>query len=262
MWSTEPYACEGPRTLNRGWHALVALMVIGAFACDSTGGGGTGTEPELPGSLTVMTETSGFMKDDSYELLVNGESQGTIGGNEQVTISDLDTADYDVDLGDVAANCSVDPLSVSVASEETADAALSIVCAPADPTSYTVRYSRERPNLDNGEVIECPFGICSSSEDWDLYVYESSQTDPPSIIRQNENTNVEIAHVSATTLAELTEEDFQAATFTTEVVNEPFDTGLVILMRTDVGNVYALGNPSLDTTARTLTFDAALIEEA
>lgn len=260
MLSTERCACDGARTLNRGWHALVALMVVGALACDSSGGD-TGTEPELPGSMTVTTETSGFMKDDSYELLVNGESQGTIGADEQVTISELDPAEYDVELGDVASNCSIDPLSVSILSEETTDVSLSIVCAPADPTSYTVDYNRERPDLDAGEITTCPFGICSTSEDWDLYVYNSSQTDPPSIIRQNESTNVEIAHVAGTTLGELTEAEFEGATFTTEIVNEPFDTGMVILLSTDVGGVYALGNPSVDVTAGTLTFDAALIVE-
>lgn len=257
MWSPESYPCESRRTLHPGWRALVTVMVIGTFACDSTGGGGT--QPELPGSMTVTTETSGFMKDDSYDLLVNGESQGTIGANEQVTLSDLDPADYQVELGDVAANCSVDPLSVPVASEQTADVSLGIVCAPADPTTYTIQFSRERPNLDNGEITVCPFGICSTNEGWDLYVYNSTQTDPSSVIRQNETTGVEIAHVTGVALADLTEEDFQAATFTTEIINEGFGTGRTILVRTDLGNVYALGNPVEDATAATLTFDAALI---
>ncbi|MFP3948902.1 MAG: hypothetical protein ACLFWG_09245, partial [Longimicrobiales bacterium] len=172
-----------------------------------------------------------------------------------------DPADYEVELGDVAANCTADPLSVPVVSEETADVSLGVVCAPAEPTTYTVSFSRERPNLDDGEITVCPFGICSTTEEWDLYVYNSSQTDPASVIRQNETTGVEVAHVTGVALEDLTEEDFEAATFTTGIVNEGFDSGRTILVRTDLGSVYALGNPVEDATAGTLTFDAALIVE-
>jgi hypothetical protein len=42
-------------------------------------------------------------------------------------------------------------------------------------------------------------------------------------------------------------------------VADPFDSGRVILIRTDTGQVYALGNPVEDAQALTLTFDAALI---
>ncbi len=64
------------------------------------------------------------------------------------------------------------------------------------------------------------------------------------------------------TLASLTEADVQAATFTTELVDESFDAGRVILIRTDLGSTYALGNPVENTILLTLTFDALLLIEA
>lgn len=255
-------AWDGTRELRRGWHALVALavVVVGSAACD----GASPTPPATPGSISVSTETSGFMKDDSYELLVDGASQGTIGANDQVTISDLDPADYDLSLGDVASNCSVQTASVPVEAAETAEVLLSVVCAPPEPVSYQIRFSRERPDLDTGEITECPFGFCDSNEAWDIYAENDSNSDPHTIIHQNESTGVEIAHLPGVTLDDLTEEDYDGATFTTEPVSEPFDSGRVILVRTDLGNVYALGNPVEDTESitTTLTFDAVLIVES
>jgi hypothetical protein len=92
-----------------------------------------------------------------------------------------------------------------------------------------------------------------------MYVFYNSQTTPQSVIRQNETAAVEIAHLAGVALADLTEADYAGATFGTDLVADPFDSGRVILIRTDTGQVYALGNPVEDAVALTLTFDAALI---
>lgn len=261
MLNLDRYEFHGARVLRRGWHSLLALLVgLGAAACD----GASPTPPPSPGSLAVNTETSGFMKDDAYELLVDGESQGPIGANDQVTVSDLDPADYQVELAGIADNCTVETVSVTVPAGETADVSLPVVCAPNDPVSYTIRFSRERPDLDTGEIEECPFGFCDSNANWDIYAENNSDTDPHTIIRQNQTINTEIAHLPGVTLDGLTEADYDGATFTTELVEDPFDAGRVILIKSEPGNVYALGNPVEDTesTTTTVTFDAALIVAA
>ncbi len=243
---------------RRAWPVVAALAVIGG-AC------GEGSEeiaaPPLPGSIAVTTVTSGFLKDDGYGLLVNGESRGPIAANAEVTIAGLGAGVYEVALEDVAENCAVDATSVTVTENETASAALSVVCAPSDPSPYTLRFNRARPDLDSGEITECPFGFCPSEEEWDLYVYYDMQTDPHSVIRQNRTIGAEIAHLVGVVLEELEEEDLDGARFGTELLGDPFDAGRVILIRTDLGYVYALGNPVEDETAQTLTFDAVLIAE-
>jgi hypothetical protein len=248
---------EGARVRCRGQQALGALAIaMVAAACGESDGGAA---PTMPGSISVTTETSGFMKDDGYELLLDGASAGAIGANDQVTLAELDPATYGVALGDVAENCLVDDASVPVASEETAEVPLSVVCAFATPTAYTIRFSRDRPNLDNGAITDCLFGICSTTAEWDMYVHYNSQTTPRSVIRQNLTNAVEIAHLPGVSLTGLTEADVASATFTTSLVADPFDSGRVILIKTELGAVYALGNPVEDTMAQTLTFDAALI---
>jgi hypothetical protein len=257
MPNLEGFANHVSQGRRPGWRAVVALMVMGVVACSDSSG--APPPPPAPGSILVTTVTSGFLKAESYALLLDGVSEGTIGANDQVTISGLDPASYQVDLGDVPGNCVVESLSVPVFPDETAEVSLTIDCTFDEPVSYTIQFDRQRPDLDTGEIIVCPFGICSTNEDWDLWVHESTQTDPRSVIRQNQHAEVEIAHLPGVVLAELTDADFEAAEFTLALVNEPFDGGRVILIRTDLGNVYALGNPVENLTDRTLTFDAALI---
>jgi len=247
---------KGACKTRRVRYALAALVAIGSVAC---GGTSDTTVPLVPGSITVTTETSGFMKDDSYELLVDGVSVGTIGANDVMTVAELEPATYQVDLGDLASNCVVDAASITVNPNQTSDASLGVTCAITSPTPYTIRASRDRPDLDDGSVVECTFGICPSNANWDIYANFSTQTSPQASIRHNTTNAVEIAHVVGATLATLTEANVAAATFTTALVTDPFDAGRVILIRTNLGALYALGNPVENTTLLTLSFDAALL---
>ena len=241
------------------WSVTVALVAMTASGCDESTVAPPVEQEVLPGAITVTTETSGFMKDDGYELMVDGASTGAIGPNEQITIADLDPATYELTLGDVADNCTVEAVSVDVSPEQTAETTLSVVCAPGEGTEYTIQFGRERPNLDDGMVLVCPFSMCSDNTAWDIYVHNNTQTDPHAVIRQNQTLEIEIAHLPGVTLDVLTEEDVAGAVFTTDLIADPFDAERVILIRTDAGGVYALGNPVEDGTALTLTFDAVLV---
>jgi hypothetical protein len=239
---------------HRGCHAVLALMTIGMVACGDSSG------PPSPGSILVTTETSGFLKAESYEVVVDGVSAKTIGANDEVTVSGLDPGTYYVDLAQVPGNCGAAGVLVAVESEKTTAVSLTVGCAYAQPVAYSVQFSRERPDLETGAITVCSFGICPSQEkEWDLWVSNNNQAPSSSVIRQNTETGVEIAHLPGVTLAQLTEAHYKAASFTNSPVADPFDAGRVILIRTDVGNVYALGNPVEDLTTYRLAFDAALI---
>lgn len=236
---------------------MVALLAIPItlVAC-----GGDAAGPPSPGSIVVTTETTGFLMADGYDLMVDGVSNGTIGANDSVTVTQLDPGEHQLDLGGVPDNCNAAGDTVSVESKQTAEVSIGVTCTYAQPVNYTIQFNRERPDLDTGQITVCPFGICSAQDtSWDFYVYNDFSTDPHSVIRQNQATGVEIAHLPGVTLDSLTEADLAGATFTTDWVSDPFDSARVILIRTDLGNVYALGNPSEDLTNGTLTFDAALI---
>jgi hypothetical protein len=239
---------------RHGGRAVLAFVAMGIIAC-----GGDTSGPPAPGSILVKTETVGFMKPEGYEVVVGGAGTRAIGANDEVTVSGLDPGSYVVGLVGVPDNCGVEGATISVESERTAEVSLTVACSYDDPVAYTIQFSRERPDLDTGAITVCSFGLCPTQEAWDLFVHSNTQTVPRSTIRQNQANGIQIAHLPGVTLEGLTEADFEAATFTTELVGDPFDAGRVILIRTDLGNVYALGNPVEDLTSLRLTFDAALI---
>lgn len=260
----QDFTSAGTLLRRTGGRGLVALAVLAAAACDSEE---VPTAPvDLPGSLAVTTVTTGLLQDTGYELFINGESQGTIGANDQVTLSDLEAGAYDVTLADVAENCSVEGGSVQVAAGESAQVTLEVGCEAGEPVSFTgVRENRDRPDLDSGDTVACSFGICPSDAEWDLYVEFNDQSTPQSMIRQNQSAGVEIAHVVGVPLAELSDQDITEAVFSTELEDRAFSSGSTILLRTTDGNVYALGNPvEQDDTfsGLTLTFDALLVVPA
>lgn len=232
---------------------MVALLTIGVLGCGEDASG-----PAAPGSILVKTQTTGFLKAEGYDVVVDGVTATAIGANDEVTVSEMDPGTYLVELTGVAGNCTAEGVQVTVESEQMAEVTLPVTCAHADPVAFSIQFSRERPDLETEAVTVCSFGICPNQE-WDLYVQSNSQSEPRSVIRQNDAAGVEIAHLPGVTLSTLTEADFEGASFTLESVDDPFDAGRVILVRTDLGNVYALGNPSEDVTSSTLTFDAALI---
>ncbi|MDX1495331.1 MAG: hypothetical protein R3253_14790 [Longimicrobiales bacterium] len=238
-------------------HMVTAMALVVTAACGESTAEVLG--PPVPGSLAVSVVTTGFMKDDGYELLVNGESQGVIAANAEATIDELEPATYQVELSDVAENCTVEATSVEVSSNETAAAALAVVCQapPAEP--YAVRASRDRPDLDTGVLVECSFGLCPSDDAWDVWIQFNSQGDPQAVVRHNGGNGVEIAHLDGVALADLTDADVDGATFSVDPIDAPFGPNTVVLVRTDEGNVYALGNPTENTLLLTATFDAMLI---
>lgn len=247
----------GERTSRLWRHMVTAAALVVAAACGETTAEVLG--PPVPGSITVSVVTTGFMKDDGYELLVNGESHGSIAANAEATIGDLEPATYEVALSDVADNCTVEGTSVAVESDATAAAVLGVVCEAPASEPYAVRASRDRPDLDTGVLEECSFGLCPSDDAWDVWIQFDSQGDPQAVVRHNASNGVEIAHLAGVALADLTEADVDGATFSVDPIDEPFGPTTVVLVRTDLGSVYALGNPTENTLLLTATFDAKLI---
>jgi hypothetical protein len=238
---------------RRGLRPLLALIAIGLAACGDTSG------PPAPGSITVSTTTAGFMKATGYELVVAGENKGAIGAADQVTVSGLEPGSHLVQLANVPANCSAEGVTVTVASQETAQVSFNVTCSYEAPVAYSVQFTRQRPDLDSGEIIVCPFGVCSSNEAWDLYIQNNVQTQPQAGVRQNQTLGVQVARVAGVTLAQLTEAHVNGASFSTQFMSDPFGGNVVFLVRTDLGNVYALGDAAENLTTGVVTFNAARV---
>ena len=105
------------RVLSReaGLILLVADVALIGLGC----GGGDVTVPPTTGTLEVTTSTSGGEQDpDGYTVKLDAASAQAIGAAATLTTSDVTPGSHNVQLGEVAANCSVsgdNPRTVNVA---------------------------------------------------------------------------------------------------------------------------------------------------
>jgi hypothetical protein len=84
------------------------------------------------GDLEVTTVSTGDDIDaDGYTVAVDGGTAQAIGANETLTVTDVTVGDHDVQLGDVAANCTVagdNPRTVAVSAGGTAATQFDVTC--------------------------------------------------------------------------------------------------------------------------------------
>ena len=88
---------------------------------------------------------------------------------------------------------------------------------------------------------------------WDVRVAHHADRPNRAVIFPNASTGVEVARLENVVFDEITADDVAEAEFTKEELDEPFEAGCVVLVRTDNGVVYKLGNPSEDASG--VSFD-------
>ena len=121
------------------------------------------------------------------------------------------------------------------------------------PRSQWLGYSDDYMNLDVPSV-ERDVYMSPTDPGWDFYIAYNGSTSVHSRIFQNGGNGVEIAHLRGRTFSTVTDCDIAGATFTTGLIDEPFDTTRTILIRTDLGSVYKVGNPVETTVSVTFGF--------
>jgi Tol biopolymer transport system component len=79
-----------------------AFLAVLLGACGSS----EGTDPGGNAGLQFATTTTGTQPDDDgYTIVVDGSPHGTIGPNDQVTVTDIDPGDHTVELSQIQFNC-------------------------------------------------------------------------------------------------------------------------------------------------------------
>jgi hypothetical protein len=118
---------------------LVAAAVLAALSC----GGGDVTPPPSTGTLEVTTSTSGAEQDpDGYSLRMDAGAVQAIGAAATLTTSDVTPGNHTVQLGEVAANCSVagdNPRTVNVTAGQKTTVAFAVTCRATSPTTGGIR---------------------------------------------------------------------------------------------------------------------------
>src|SRR6266536_567818 len=142
-----------------------------------------GTPPPTTGSLTVATATTGVSLDpDGYTVSVDGNTLSGIGLNQTATFNGLSAGSHSVELGGVAANCSVSggtSRSVSVPAGGTAQTSFDVSCAAPPNQPPTAAFG----SSCNG--LTCSFTSASSDPDGSIASYAWTFGDGGTATSQN-----------------------------------------------------------------------------
>jgi len=131
------------------------------------------------------------------------------------------------------------------------------ITATAEATTQTLTFEDECMDLDTGIVENSCQDPSSDEPSWDVLVAHNTDRSVHSAIFPNARSNVEISHLVNKTFEQVTVDDIASASFMKDAIDEPFDTTLVILIRTDLGAVYKLGNATEDENG--LNFDYEIL---
>lgn len=121
-------------------------------------GGGENIGPPAPGTLEITTSTSGVEPDaDGYSVQIDGGSSQPIGVAATITSSPVTPGTHTVQLGEMAANCSVagdNPRTVTVTAGETTTVSFAISCkATTGSLSITSVTNGFSPDADGYTVL-------------------------------------------------------------------------------------------------------------
>jgi hypothetical protein len=129
-------------------------------------------------------------------------------------------------------------------------------------TPFTLVYEREGLDLDTGMIVPVePDGVVSdpSSPQPDFVVTYNAERPTCAVISQNQQNNVEIAFLDNVAFNLVDPSDLAGLNFSTGLIDEPFETRDSIVLRTDTGVHYLLGNPIEEATR--VTFDSQVLHE-
>jgi hypothetical protein len=128
---------------------------------------------------------------------------------------------------------------------------------PVEEIRYALRFENDFLNLDSDTVISCG-QTCAFPAGTDLKIAFDPTRQTHSVVVQNQGAGVEIAYLNGAVFGDVAAEDARTAAFTASLIDAPFDGNCVILIRTDQGAVFKIGNAvEAEIAVDGVAFDAA-----
>ena len=124
--------------------------------------------------------------------------------------------------------------------------------AQAQPVTQTLAFESECLDLDAANLVqdcETPEGV------WDVIATYHAHRDVHAVVIQNQGNEIEIAVLDGAAFSDVTSDDATGVTFSTERIDWAFDGSFVLLVRTDLGAVFKLGNANETALGVTLDYE-------
>jgi hypothetical protein len=127
------------------------------------------------------------------------------------------------------------------------------------PIHASLPFYQQALDLDGGTTIAATPGVPGSFPNaaWDFYFANNGARAVHAVLFHNGGSGVQLSHLNGRTFDSVTSADVSGATFTTSLVDVPFDGNVVVLVRTNMGSVFKVGNGTENTTH--VSFDYALL---
>lgn len=125
-------------------------------------------------------------------------------------------------------------------------------CFSGPAKTLTLAFTKDYLDLDTGVVHSS--STPPPSVGWDISIVYNALVAVHAVVMQNQGKAVEIAHLPNTAFGSVSSCSVATAPFTKLVVDEPFNTSRVVLVRSDQSKVYKLGLPSETATAVTFSY--------
>jgi len=126
------------RYLQRILWLFVAVAFVISCGNDSTGPDPDSETEATTGTVEITTSTGGDDQDGDGYTVTLGENEEDISPDETISIGGLDEGSYNIELSNIAGNCSVDgsnPRTVTVTAGETTSTSFDISCEEIQPVS-------------------------------------------------------------------------------------------------------------------------------
>ena len=120
----------------------------------------------------------------------------------------------------------------------------------AEIFTETLAYDTEGLNLDSGTVID---SALTTEEEADIRFAYNALRSPGAVLIPESIEGVELAYLWGVAFSGVTTDSVSGLAFSTDFVDEPFSIGDTVVVRTDTGAVFKLGNATESETG--VTFD-------
>jgi len=210
----------------------------GDFAFDDAGNLYLSSGNHIPARIYKVTMSGGLPTGDPVEIY----------RNDREPIAGMvvkDNSIYYANWGDKVYCLNLATLSRSVYTDSSrgwiSDVGFRNAAPPAAPTHVEMKFRHDYLDLLTGEM-RTDTGGSPPTEPWTLKIDYNATSTPHSVVFQNQAASVEIAHLVGKAFDETTDADVVGAPWTTDLINKPFDSTRVILVRQS-SRIFKLGNP-------------------
>ncbi|MCH7781216.1 MAG: hypothetical protein IH848_10240, partial [Acidobacteria bacterium] len=127
---------------------------------------------------------------------------------------------------------------------------------------FTLAFEREGLDLDTGTIVPIePWTLAVNPADPqpDFVLAYNSERTVCAVVFHNRMNGVEIAFLDGVAFNLVDSADLAGLSFTAAMIDQPFEIGDSVVLRTDMGAHYLLGNPIEDAAG--VTFDTQLLDE-